>query len=204
MNALTSDQSPPAVGQRAERFAYGGSLSDCFSIGHVTDIRAEREGNLDHMTNHPTSARPHRAGVLLAGIAVAMLLGGTAACSSDSEAETKSTGSSPSAPSSKASPNEGRPDGFPADVPLPEAAKIDTIKSATDATPGMWVVMVTVDPTLAESGEKLKAAFGTQLEEAGYEVSEPDGSNVSAQNEDWEITFHSSMDGTLTIATSPN
>lgn len=87
---------------------------------------------------------------------------------------------------------------------MPEFEDINVIKRATDATPGIWSVMVTIDPTLSESGDDLMDAYRGQLEAAGYSVDDSAEGLLEAENDDWEIHVHSAMDGTLTIATIPN
>lgn len=160
------------------------------------------------MSPQPAPARHRKVRALVAAASAVMLLGGAAACSSSSDAtraggnSATSSSRSDSGATSKSSADEGLPDGFP-DVPMPVAEKVSVVKSATDATPGIWVVVATIDPTLTKSGESLLAAYGAQLEAAGFTVDDGDGSNLQAENDDWTINAHSSMDGTLTIGTVP-
>lgn len=139
-----------------------------------------------------------------------MLLGGTAACSSDSDSKSADKSSSAtdaksgSTSKSESGSTEGRPDGFPDDVPLPEFEDVSVIQSATDDSPGSWSLVLTIDPTLKETSEDLMAAYGAQLEEAGFELDDPTSNNVEAVNDKWTVFYHSAMDGTLTIGTSPN
>lgn len=164
------------------------------------------------MTNHSTSARSSTARALRAAFSVAMLLGATAACSSDSDSDSKNSSDPVSVgadkPDSAEEPESGsdqdRPDGFPDDIPLPEFSDLNTTMSATDDSPGYWSLVLTIDPSMQESGESIMDAYSTQLQDAGYEVDGAGTGNVEAENEEWTITFHSSMDGTLTISTSPN
>lgn len=86
---------------------------------------------------------------------------------------------------------------------MPAFEKANVIKAATDDTQGMWVLMLTIDPTLKETGESLIAAYSAQLEEAGYEVGDNGPSGGEATNDKWMINYHSSMDGTLTLGTIP-
>ena len=171
---------------------------------------ADGERNLHHMISHPTSARPYRVRTLGAAIAVAMLLGGTAACSSD--ADSKSAEKSSSATESKSDSttesesgsDQGRPDGFPDDIPLPEFEEVKTITSPDSPDDyEFWSMVVVIDSTTQESGESLIADYTAQLEDAGYEMTET-GSSNEAENEKWEISFRSNLGGTLTIDVTPN
>lgn len=154
------------------------------------------------MTTHFIFARHTKVRALVAAFAVVVLLGGTAACSSDSDS--KSSGGSSSASKSKSGSGKKLPDGFPDDVPMPKSEKVSVIRSATDDSPGFWIVMTTIDPSLKKTSESLMAAYSDQLEKAGFELSDKGSSSVEAENDKWSITFHSSMDGTLTISTMPN
>lgn len=163
------------------------------------------------MTSTPTFARSQRARALGAAFAVAMLLGGTAACSSDSDSKSgdksssgSNTKSDSSEAASEAGSDQGLPEGFPDDIPMPAFEKANVIKSATDATPDIWVLMLTIDPTLEVTGESLIAAYSAQLEDAGYEVGDNGAGGAEAKNDKWMIDFHSSMDGTMTVGTYPN
>lgn len=141
-------------------------------------------------------------GVLVA----AVLVFGASACSSDSSSDADSANVEPGSatPKSDGGSKGDRPDGFPDDVPLPEFEKINVLMRGTDDTPDIWSVMLTIDPTLSETGDDLMDAYRGQLEDAGYVVEEAGAGVFEAENDEWSINFHSSMDGTLTIGTVSN
>lgn len=171
------------------------------------------------MIDHDTPSRGSRARVLGAGLALALLLGGTVACSSDSDSDSKKetssapvdgadpadtdSGSDGGSSSSDTGSPAGLPDGFPSDVPLPDASKVDVIKKETEALPGSWVLLLTIDPSLEASGDEIVDAYAEQLRGAGFEVDDS-GPAAEATSDAWSINFHSSMDGTLTVGTMPN
>lgn len=144
--------------------------------------------------------------VFLAACALVGLLGVTA-CSSDSSSKSDSPADQNADADRDATgggdSGEGRPDGFP-DIPLPDHSKFDVIKSETDTSPG-WSVLFTVDPTLAKDSDEIVTEYADQLEGDGYEI-EGDATDASVQatKDDTYITFHSSMDGTITIGVMPN
>lgn len=160
------------------------------------------------MTSHVTSARRQKVRTLGAAFAVAMLLGGTAACSSDSKSADKSSSETDSKADSSATETESGsngslPDAFPADIPMPDFEKANVLKAATDDMPGNWNLILVIDPSMEESQESLVAAYSSQLEAAGYELSDSGAGGSMAENDKWTIIFHSSASGTLTIGTIP-
>ncbi len=154
------------------------------------------------MSTHRIASRRRSARTLLASVAVVMVLGGTVACSSSSDSKIADKSSSGSK-SKSGSKSQELPEGFPDDVPLPEFEKVSVLMNGAANASDVWSVMVIIDANLKESSESLMAAYTAQLEGAGYELKDEDGSNVEAENDKWEIAFHSSADGTLTIGISP-
>lgn len=111
-----------------------------------------------------------------------------------SDAQTDDDASDDAAPSS----NGEVPDGFP-DIPLPEFTKADVVKSGAGDSPG-WSVLFTIDPTLETDGDQILTDYSAQLEAAGYAIEgDTTDVNIEANKDDTMITFHSSMDGTITI-----
>lgn len=96
------------------------------------------------------------------------------------------------------SSNGELPDGFP-DIPLPEFTKADVVKSGAGDSPG-WSVLFTIDPTLETDGDQILTDYSAQLEAAGYAIEgDTTDVNIEANKGDTMITFHSSMNGTITI-----
>lgn len=150
-----------------------------------------------------SSTGTDRLRLIGATFALLFLLGGAAACSSDSDSKKDTSTETTTAADGTSGENAAElPAGFPADVPLPDFQKVDIIKEATDALPDSWVVMLTVDPSLETDGDELIDSYAEQLVDAGYEVDDS-GPAVTASNDDWELSFHSSLDGTLTVSTMP-
>jgi len=120
--------------------------------------------------------------------------GGATTIQSDAQTDDAGGGSDGNAPSS----NGDLPDGFP-DIPVPEFAKADIIKSETGSSPG-WSVMLTVDETLGTPSDEILDGYAAQLEAAGYEIAgDTTDVSIEAKKGDTTITFHSSMNGTITI-----
>ncbi|MFA5565568.1 MAG: hypothetical protein WC184_07195 [Acidimicrobiia bacterium] len=166
-------------------------------------------------------------GRLLAVVAVgALFFGGVVACSSDSESEGQNgqgvnlgqassdvdndgdegaeadNGADEGASSDAGSQERSDlPDGFP-NIPLPNFTKSSTLMSG-DNPGGTFSVLLTIDPSLNKSGDDLIEEYRTQLVGEGFEVLDEGPPSAELENDEWTIYFHSSMDGTLTVAVSP-
>jgi hypothetical protein len=122
--------------------------------------------------------------------------GADATAQADARSDDDADGNKTDDGGSKASGNV--PEGFP-DIPLPEFTKADVVKSGAGESPG-WSVLFTVDPTLETDGDRILTDYAAQLEAAGYQIEgDTTDPSIEANKGDTLITFHSSMDGTITI-----
>lgn len=116
-------------------------------------------------------------------------------CGSDSE-DSSTAGSSSdqqSEPDTK-SPTADLPDGFPADVPLPDYSSANKLPSASGPL-DTWAVML----DLSTPTETPVEDYAAQLEDAGYTLKEGLGGSMTAGGPSWDIVFHSSMKNTLSV-----
>jgi hypothetical protein len=86
------------------------------------------------------------------------------------------------------------PDGFPDDVPLPgysSAKELGTPSGPLEA----WSVLLKTSPRTETPVED----YAALLEDEGYTVESGPGESMDAEGSDWDVTFHSSLSGTVSI-----
>lgn len=91
---------------------------------------------------------------------------------------------------------DGLPEDFPDDVPLPgfDSAKRIGGESGPEVASEWWSVLIMLEnPT-----ETPVEDYAAQLSDAGYTVTTGSAA-TEAIGPDWEISFHSSMENTLTV-----
>jgi len=137
-----------------------------------------------------------RIGALVGAVALsATLLSG---CGDDSSPEGNTTGRSADqkADGTKAS-RPALPEHFPEEVPLPEFTSASKIggQSGPDVDSPWWSVLLMLEEPTTTPVED----YAAQLTSAGYTVT-TDTYATEAVGADWEISFHSSMENTLTVS----
>ena len=134
-------------------------------------------------------------GALLGAVALSAAL--LAACGDgSSDGDTTGTSSKQESGDNTKSSGDGLPEDFPDDVPLPEfdSAKKIGGDSGPDIDHDWWSVMF----MLKNSTDTPVEDYAAQLSNAGYTVS-TDSGTTEAIGPKWEISFHSSMDNSLTV-----
>lgn len=141
-----------------------------------------------------------KVGALLGAVALSITL--LSSCSSEAPAEENTAEES-----SVQEPDDNKeaddevsddvlPEDFPEDVPLPEFTSTKKIggESGPDVDSDWWSIMVMLkNPT-----ETPVEDYAAQLSDAGYTVS-TDSGTTEAIGPEWEISFHSSLENTLTV-----
>lgn len=144
-----------------------------------------------------TNVSLRKIGALLGAIALstAMLSGCSGKSSTDDNNTTATSSAQESGDSTKAS-GDGLPEDFPEDVPLPEFTSAKKIggESGPDVNTDWWSIMVMLKSTTETPVED----YAAQLSDVGYTVS-TDSGTTEAVGPNWEISFHSSMENTLTV-----
>lgn len=141
-----------------------------------------------------TPARKTAALLGVAALSIALVSGCGGGSSGDGDTAEASSGQG--GDSTRAS-GEGLPEGFPSDVPLPDFTSAKKIggESGPDIDSPWWSLVVMLENPTDNPVED----YAAQLSDAGYTLSTASGT-TEAEGPDWEISFHSSMDNTLTVA----
>lgn len=151
-------------------------------------------------TTKPCKNRTWPSTWAVLGISALFLTGCSGEPAPDSAAETSSVqetdNTSKVSGDSKKQSGDGLPEDFPQDVPVPEFTSVKKIggESGPDVNSDWWSIKV----MLKGSTQTPVEDYAAQLSDAGYTVSTDSGTTV-AVGPNWEISFHSSMEGTLTV-----
>lgn len=157
--------------------------------------------------NEPLPTRPRPALRSLAALLLVLGLAGASACSSSSDssdAKGDSIGVSDAGPDSDSGTGSGS--GADADVPewwgdlpVPDGVESVQVIAQPRSDGGGGQLMFIIDPSMTADGDEIVAKFSDQLRDAGYEVDD-DGPAIEATKGDTELSYHSSADGTLSVA----
>ena len=152
------------------------------------------------ITSTSTTATPLRkVGAVLGAVVLSIAL--LSGCGDDSSAEGDGAGAAAGQESGNGTKatGDGLPEGFPADVPLPEfdsARKIGG-DSGPDVDHEWWSILLMLENPTDTPVED----YAAQLSDAGYTVTTEEYA-TEAEGPEWEISFHSSMENTLTVGVS--
>jgi hypothetical protein len=86
------------------------------------------------------------------------------------------------------------PEGFPTEVPLPEYSSAKELGTASGPLEN-WSVLLTVSPPSETPVED----YAALLVDAGYTVEDGPGGSIDAEGPVWDVSFHSSLSGTVSI-----
>jgi len=149
--------------------------------------------------NRPAEAALRRLAACLGAVILSTAL--LAGCGGESSAEDSPPGTSaedePGDSAKKKASGDGLPEDFPDDVPLPEFTSAKKIggESGPDVDSDWWSILL----MLKSPTETPVEDYAAQLSAAGYTVSTASGS-TEAVGPQWEISIHSSMSNTVTVA----
>lgn len=87
------------------------------------------------------------------------------------------------------------PEDFPTDVPLPGYKAVHKVGSSTEGFQ-YWSVVFELD----YATETPVADYAAILEDAGYTIDDASANNVDAEGQQWDVSFHSALEGTLTVS----
>lgn len=148
--------------------------------------------------NRPAEAALRRLAACLGAVILSTAL--LAGCGGESSAEDSPPGTSAEdepGDSAKKASGDGLPEDFPDDVPLPEFTSAKKIggESGPDVDSEWWSILL----MLKSPTETPVEDYAAQLSAAGYTVSTASGA-TEAVGPQWEISIHSSMSNTVTVA----